>query len=145
MELSFEDWHDIIDTVNRYAEALDSRNWKLLNDVFVADAVDHSGGRLMRGRESMVTNIQAHLGGCGPSQHLLGNFKVQLESAAVASCVCRVRVYHVGLGERAQLDPFECWGFYHWRLAKRQEGWRITDRTLDVAIRRGDINVLQPG
>lgn len=140
----FEDWVGIVDVLNRYAEALDSRDWALMEQVFTPDANGTYGGGERIGRGELIANFRRNLGGCGPSQHLLGNYKVEV-NGDTARATCRVRVYHTGLGERAKLEPYEMWGFYHDELVRTKEGWRIKHRTLTSAISRGDRNVLQPG
>ena len=70
------DRHAVIDVLNRYAEALDHRDWELLDEVFLADATADYGAGALEGRDAIVGSITDLLGGCGPSQHLLGNFQV---------------------------------------------------------------------
>ena len=62
--------------LDRYAEALDSRDWEMLDEVFAPDAVFEFGEFLTRTRAEAVAMIRSHLDGCGPTQHLLGNHRV---------------------------------------------------------------------
>jgi len=41
-------------------------------------------------------SVQSHLGGCGPTQHLLGNYDIDVDGDR-ASSSCRLRAYHCGL------------------------------------------------
>jgi len=136
----------VTDVVNRYAYALDGRDWALLDDVFTADAVARYGGPdspRLEGREAIVSSIRSFLDGCGPSQHLLGNHTVVVDGD-VAVATCAARVFHYGAGERATLTPYECFGVYRDRLRRTSRGWRIADRTLEVHLELGDIAILQP-
>jgi len=132
----------IIDVLDRYATCLDTRDWLGLDEVFSPDAKAQYGLRL-EGRPSIVSSIRGFLGGCGPSQHLLGNYEIRIEGDH-AEAVTKVRVIHVGAGERATLAPYEAIGVYRDELARTTDGWRITHRTFDVHITLGDIEVLQP-
>jgi hypothetical protein len=86
--------------------------------------------------------LRALLGGCGPSQHLLGNYQVDVDGDRARS-VCRIRVYHQGAGARAHL-AFEVFGEYHDTWVRTPDGWRMTGRRMDTSIVRGDVEVLQP-
>ncbi len=137
------DRHAIIDVLNRYAEALDHREWGLLDEVFRADATADYGAGALEGRDAIVGSITDLLGGCGPSQHLLGNFQVSIEGEHARS-VCRIRVFHQGLGAKGSLEPFECFGEYHDELRRGLDGWRIARREMITTITRGDFGVLGP-
>ncbi|MFF5966455.1 nuclear transport factor 2 family protein [Streptomyces collinus] len=145
MSLS-EDRQAIADVVNRYAYALDSREWTALDEVFTVDAVVRYGGPQsppIEGREKAVAFIRSFLGGCGPSQHLLGNHVIEVEGAT-AVAVCKARVCHFGAGARAKLAPYECFGVYRDRLRRTPEGWRIEERTFEIDLAIGDQDILQP-
>lgn len=134
----------MVDTVVRYAVALDRRDWALLDDVFADDAVAHYRTGTCHGRAEIVAMVRRHLGGCGPSQHLLGNHQVVVDGDS-ASSSCAARVLHLGAGSRAELVPFEVFGTYRDSLAKTAAGWRIRERSVTWDISRGDWDVLQPG
>ena len=134
-----EDQFAVIDTVVRCAAAFDRRDWSALDDVFTIDAVGYG----VDGRESVVRFVRSFLGGCGPSQHLLGNHQVTIDGDRAAS-VCKARVLHIGAGERSHLT-YECIGNYWDDLVRTGEGWRIGTRRFEVTITLGDTSVLQPG
>jgi hypothetical protein len=137
------DRHAVIDVLNHYAEALDNRDWGLLDEVFLPDATaDYGAGQLM-GRDAIVRSITDLLGGCGPSQHLLGNYQVAIDQDDARS-VCRIRVFHQGAGARSSLEPFECFGEYRDQLRRSPRGWRIAHREMLTTIVRGDYGVLGP-
>lgn len=132
----------VIDTVNRYATALDTRDWALLDRVFTADAEGDFGGAPLRGIEALRGLMQGALGGCGATQHLLGNHRVELDGDR-ARCVCQVRAFHAGTG-RAAGGHYELFGEYRDELLRTAEGWRIARRTLRVRHEIGTRDVLRP-
>ena len=132
----------IIDLLNRYAACLDTRDWLGLNTVFHQQATGIYGVTI-DGGAAIVDSIRSFLGGCGPSQHLLGNYQISIDGDRAESST-KARVLHVGAGERAELTPYEAIGVYRDRHLRTDEGWRIIHRHFDVQITIGDINVLQP-
>jgi hypothetical protein len=131
----------IIDVLNTYATCLDTRDWLGLNNVFHPQATGIYAVTL-NGRAAIVDSISSFLDGCGPSQHLLGNYQVSIDGDHAKSST-KARVLHVGAGERAGLIPYEAIGVYHDRHLRTVDGWRIIHRHFDVEISIGDINVLQ--
>ncbi|MGY1812477.1 nuclear transport factor 2 family protein [Blastococcus sp. SYSU D00820] len=121
------------------ASALDRRDWTAIGAAFAPDAVGYGA----HGREAIVARTRAHLGGCGPSQHLLGNVRVQVDGDT-ARTLTYARVYHQGAGAQAGRF-FECMGEYDDRWVRTAEGWRLTRRVFDLQIGLGDFAVLQPG
>jgi 3-phenylpropionate/cinnamic acid dioxygenase small subunit len=133
----------IVELLNRYATCLDERDWSGLEDVFHPDANGHYGS-LIEGRSAIIASIRSFLGGCGPSQHLLGNYHVDVDGDHARSST-QARVIHVGAGDRAQLTRYEAIGTYHDEHVRTTDGWRIISRHFDVRISVGDIGVLHPG
>jgi SnoaL-like domain len=129
----------VVDVVIRCAAAFDRRDWGALDEVFTPDASAYG----VDGRDAVVKFVRSFLGGCGPSQHLLGNHHV-LVDGETASSVCKARVFHVGAGERSNLS-YECFGNYWDDLVLTGAGWRISKRTFEVTITLGEASVLQPG
>lgn len=134
------DQHAIIDRLNLACAIFDAREWDRIGEVMTDDVQAYG----CAGREAVVCDsLRAHLGGCGPSQHLLGNYRVTV-NGDTAESITKARVFHQGLGERAQLS-FECFGDYHDRWRRTPDGWRMTFRDFRVTIVLGDFSVLQPG
>jgi hypothetical protein len=122
---------------------LDSRDWDGLDDVFHPEAVGHYGVTMV-GRPAIVTSIRSFLDGCGATQHLLGNYQIDIDGDHARS-VTKARVIHVGAGERAALTPYEAIGVYRDQLIHTSQGWRIINRYFDVHFTLGDVDVLAPG
>ena len=128
----------------RYALACDTRNWSLLDEVFLPDVVANYGGEYrLAGRDKVVGMIKSLLGGCGPTQHLLGNFRVTIEDD-VATCACYVRAAHAGRGEHAS-QTYEVWAEYRDALVRTADGWRISERKMAVFHESGSRSILNSG
>ena len=127
----------------KYAEACDRRDWTLYDEVFHADvAVDYGGKFKFAGREALVAMIKNLLGGCGPTQHLLGNFKINVADDH-ATCSCYVRAAHSGAGGKKDLF-YEVWAEYRDELVKVGEQWQITKREMIIYKEIGSRDVLGP-
>ncbi|MBV7702917.1 nuclear transport factor 2 family protein [Nocardia nova] len=101
----------IADVVNRYAYALDDRDWRRLDEVFAPDVVVRYGSPdapAIEGRVATVAMIRSFLDHCGPSQHLLGNMIVDIDGDT-ASTTCKARVFHMGAGPHPD-KTYECAG-----------------------------------
>jgi 3-phenylpropionate/cinnamic acid dioxygenase small subunit len=128
----------------QYASALDARNWAGLEQVFSEDAsVNYHGVGAFQGREAIVGVISGFLDRCGPTQHLLGNFRIAI-SGKEASAKCYLQAVHAGRDSHAG-KTMTVWGEYSDRLQLRPEGWRIVDRALFVQHVEGDIGVALKG
>ncbi len=135
-----EDQQQIVAALHRFASILDHRAWDRVGEVLAPDARAYGE----TGIDAVIDNsLRKHLGGCGPSQHLLGNHQIEVDGDN-ASSITYARVYHQGRGERSNL-AWECLGEYHDCWTRTAEGWRISARELIVTIAVGDISVLQPG
>lgn len=132
-----------------YATTVDTRDWPALDDVFdeKANAVYGSDPTFQfkcTGREQIREMCKVNLDGCGPTQHLLTNFRIDVEGNRAQS-VCSVQAGHFGLGEAAQ-SRYEMWGEYRDELIRSESGWRIIKRHLHVSHEFGDRErVLGPG
>ena len=139
-----QDKEEIREVLNNYARGCDSRDWALFEHVFVEDVAFNYGNEYQAtGRHKLVKLIQNSLTGCGPTQHLLGNFSIQVNGDS-AQCRCYVRAFHVGRGERrGQL--YEVWGEYRDGLQRRDGVWKIVERYFAITYEHGSRDVLQPG
>jgi hypothetical protein len=133
-------WHEIVTALNRLGAIFDAREWDRVGEVMASDATAYGE----TGLDAIVTNnLRNYLGGCGVSQHLLGNYDVRVDGDH-ASSRALVRAYHRGAGDRDEAW-FETYGIYRDRWRRTPDGWRLTVRELEVTVNVGDISVLQPG
>lgn len=128
----------IIERLAEVAAALDGRDWMALGEAFT----DGAHGYGCTGRAEIVAQVRRHLGGCGPSQHLLGNSRVTVDGDTAHS-LTYARVHHIGAGDLAG-SPYECLGEYDDRWTRLGGQWLLTSRRFDVRIELGDRSVLRP-
>jgi ketosteroid isomerase-like protein len=137
---SLQDAFEIMTALSRLSGAFDRRDWPAVEALMSDDVVAYGQSGV---RAVIDDSLRRHLGGCGPTQHLLGNHDVHVDGDTARS-VTQARVFHQGAGTRAELW-WECLGEYRDTWLRTGAGWRITTRTFEVRIARGDIEVLQPG
>ncbi|WP_010542211.1 nuclear transport factor 2 family protein [Dietzia alimentaria] len=137
------DRDQIIERLADVATALDAREWTALGQLFTESATGYGA----TGRDAIVDRVKAHLGGCGPSQHLLGNHRVELDLDGDPDCA-RSRTYgrvlHLGADDLAGLT-YECCGEYTDLWTRAGAGWQISSRWFEVSFDLGDARVLRPG
>lgn len=137
-----DDRFAIIATLDRYSECLDTRDWSGLADVFTEDVVFDFQEWQQEGLDAVRETIARFLGGCGPSQHLLGNYRITLDGD-VATSRCYCRVMHMGKGEH-EGKSYESWIEYRDELVRRPEGWRSRRRDAFPTMEQGDRSLLGP-
>jgi len=123
-----------------YTTALDERDWRALEDVFVPEAsADYGVVGEFHGRTAVIEVVRNFLQRCGPTQHLLGNIRTTVQSDE-AQARCYIQAIHAGIGEHLS-QTMTLWGEYRDRLERREEGWRILHRELHVQHVLGDVGV----
>ena len=137
-----DDRFAVIETLDRYAVALDTRDWSLLDRVFTPDAIGDYGEYRCASRDEIRGLVLRMLGGCGPTQHMLGVYRIEI-SGDEATSTCKIRAHHVGRGAEAQLE-YECFGEYRDALVRTPEGWRIRHRAMRVTHETGTRAILKP-
>ncbi len=128
--------------VCRYARVCDERDWAAIDEVFSEDASADYGGKKLLNRAAIAEMLRDHLGGCGPTQHLLGNLVVEVAGDIVTSRVS-VRAAHRGAGNLRE-QTYDCMGEYLDRWVRTEHGWRIVHRRMQVGLEFGSRAVLAP-
>lgn len=128
----------IVELLAGFAAATDARDWATITALLTDDCVAYGA----RGPAGVIRRMQDHLGGVGPTQHLLGNHRVSIEGDDARS-LSYARVHHEGAGPMAGTF-YECLGEYDDRWSRTHAGWRLTRRTFDIRISLGDVAVLRP-
>lgn len=138
------DEKSIRDLLIHYARICDQRDWQALPQIFCEDVSAKYGNEYdLRGLEALTDNLRALLSGCGPTQHLVSNFMINIEDKTATS-ICYVQTMHAGIKE-AEGITYEVWGEYHDKLIYGEQGWRIHDRFLYVTKELGTRAVLTAG
>ena len=127
--------------LTRYAEALDTRDYAALDEVFTENATsNYEGIGKFDGREAIRGLMRRALEQCGPTQHLLGTVRIELIDDSHARARCYLAAIHVGKGEY-EGKLYTVWGEYRDRLEKVTAGWRIVHRELAGIHAEGDIGM----
>jgi hypothetical protein len=134
----------VVDVTVRVARALDGRDWDLLASCFDADAlVEFEGLERISDVGALVDVCRRLLGPLDVSQHLIGNHHVELDGDRARSR-CYLHAQHVR-GALAPADKYVVAGTYVDELHRRETGWMISHRRLEVAWTEGNPDVLASG
>lgn len=137
-----DDRFEIIAVLDRYAECLDTRDWRGLADVFTDDVEIDFGMWRSGTLDEARSRIGSFLNGCGPSQHLLGNYRIKLlGESATSRCYCHVM--HFGKNEH-EGKTYETWIEYADELVRTPDGWRCKKRIATAIMQQGDPSLLGP-
>jgi hypothetical protein len=127
-----------------YTRCIDAKDWAGLSDVFAADCVKQrlgldglSGETAVSGGQAIIRDIAAGLGGCGATQHLLGNYVLSSFDGDNAESRTYVRAFHRGAGQKRDLW-LEVMGEYIVGWKRLPEGWRVARWALRIVDSLGD-------
>ena len=128
----------------RYCRALDTKDWALLDEVFVPDATAQLGQPAMLvGIEEIRTRIRTALRSLDDSQHLVGNHEIAVDGDT-ATHRCYLQAQHVRVAAPGGPNDIVA-GRYEDRLVRTEHGWRIAHRTLTVMWAEGNVAVVHGG
>ena len=133
---------EITEVLYRYAHALDSRDRKLLREVFVEDALFEIGAGVgdFKGVEAIGDVVTEFLGGLESSQHIISNPVIELDGDRATSR-CYLHAQHYLPDQRTGGNTLEIGGTYHDRLVRTAQGWRIEHRHLEVTWSEGNFGI----
>lgn len=129
----------VLEALADFARATDARDWVSLRGLLVDDARGYGTD----GAEHIVASMRAHLGGVGPTQHLLGNHRVTFLDDVTARVFTYGRVMHLGAGPM-EGRTLEVFGEYDDKFTLVGNRWKITRRWFEVQFHLGDWAVLRP-
>jgi hypothetical protein len=141
MDGSWPDRLDVIDTVYRFAAAIDGRDWVAYRSVFADQiTIDYSSYRAdsigQMAADDWVARARRLFPGLDASQHCLFNPSASIGPDG-ATCETYVRAEHALDG-----GLYTIGGHYTHRLQRDADGWRINHVTLRVAWTQGDAELL---
>lgn len=136
---------EIGELLTRYSTALDSREWDLLGEVFLPDAVcDYGALGNPRGVDAITALISGTIGDLDATQHLVGNVVVAVDGDE-ATANCYLISQHIRQGTPGG-DHYLLGGRYSDRVVRTPAGWRIAHRTLHRMWTTGNRDVVRrPG
>ena len=142
-----EGWRDrvaILAILDGYAEAVDRRRFDDLEELFTEDIeFDYGPDWHTVGRKQAIARIADSLAHCGPTQHLLGNYRVEIDGDEATSRVY-VRAFHVGIGAAEGLS-YEMAGHCRDAFTCIDGVWRMSRRVGRMIFETGSRDVLAPG
>jgi hypothetical protein len=134
------DERDVARVCVRYATALDTRDWALLESCFSASPVFvHPGGRL-EGFLAILARTSAALAPLDVTQHLLSAPSVEVDGDA-ARAHCLFQAQHVRRGTPGG-ETCVIAGSYTDTMLRTADGWRLQERVQTYSWRDGNRAVL---
>jgi hypothetical protein len=125
---------EIDDLLTRYAVAIDSRRWDLLETVFTPDAmIDYSSSGAPKGTfPEIAAWLEKFLTPFAMNQHMTLNKYIVLDGDTATG-----RTYFLNpnsfLDESGDPRLIIVGGYYHDRFVRTAQGWRISERAEEAA------------
>ncbi|WP_328825320.1 nuclear transport factor 2 family protein [Tomitella gaofuii] len=141
------DERDIYRGIVGFARAMDARDWAAIERIAVPDATADLGTGRLESRAEMIALMRSFLDECGPTQHLVSNVLIDVDTEAggeTAHSRAYVSDLHLGTGALTGLS-FQTLGDYHDEWAKVDGEWRMTHRTKSMRGTLGTQAVLGAG
>jgi len=134
-DLTVGDRFKIVETMNKYAIGIDTKNYDLfrsifLNDVEVKVIYDpnwRGGGEVeFKGKENWVNYVEEAISQYRSTQHMLGNPMINFDgNIAIVRTDLQATHYYK---DKPELST-TLWGFYETHMVK-DKGWKIIKHTL---------------
>jgi 3-phenylpropionate/cinnamic acid dioxygenase small subunit len=125
---------EIQDLFTRYCFAIDDRDWQALDDLFTSDAhIDYTATGGAAGPLAEIKQwLAGALGACGMSQHMVAvpNLSINGDSATSRMILFNPMMMEDAEGKQS---TFFCGVWYHDRLVRTAQGWRIAERSQKLA------------
>ena len=123
--------HDVSDVLIRYATAIDTKDWALLQTCFTAECLlDYGEIGVWRSPEEIAQFMAAAHAGSPHTLHRVTNIVVTATEAGTATA----RSYIDGLVLIDALTAANPAGYYDDELVRTDEGWQITRRTFTLVL-----------
>jgi 3-phenylpropionate/cinnamic acid dioxygenase small subunit len=133
-----ERWNDVLairDVIDRYATALDRRDWDHLRSCFTTNCrADYEGFGSWTEREPLVAWLDTIHRELGPTLHRITNHQIEVDRdrARATSYLDAL----LQLRQQDDQDLLHVVGKYVDELIRTDEGWRISDRLVETLWRR---------
>lgn len=129
-----QDVFDIREVVDRYADALDRRDWEALGSCFTAGcACDYGRFGRWADRESFVASLEEMHRDVGKTMHRLTNHRVEVDGDTARATTYLDALLEV---EHRGYDLLHVVGTYEDELVRTVDGWLIASRRVGEFLRR---------
>ena len=134
---------DCEEVMNRYAAAIDLRDWERLRAVFVdgpieADFTSMGVRQVFRGEaRDWVETVRQTIVGFDATQHLFANHSVELAGDLARDLRYMQARHHMGGAH------YTIGGYYQSEMARTPAGWRIARYRLTVTFTDGDRRLMR--
>jgi len=120
---------EIQDLLVRYATALDTKDWVLLDTCFTKDArVDYTSSGGIAGPYSKARKwLEKALSAFPVTVHMIGNVSVAIDGDAARSTAFVLNPMRYRNAD-GSLHPFTVGAYYHDVLVRSADGWKIAER-----------------
>lgn len=137
------DREDIIELLNLYGLAMDTRRWDLFDRIFTADVdADYGASSHWTDRARFKADFGSFHELFDATQHVMTNHLVQVQGdTAFANTYGAWRLVRHAAGDPPVWDGT---GYYDDRLVRTGEGWRIAHRICRVVYWTGNPRVQTP-
>lgn len=138
------DRQEIIDLTITYCWAIDTKQWDVLDDVFLPDATALLAMPApLEGIAAIRERISSALTPLDDSQHIVANHQVVIDGDQ-ATCRCYLQAQHVrhAAAESGGGANFIIAGRYEDRMVRTENGWRIAHREIIPMWREGNPDVI---
>jgi ketosteroid isomerase-like protein len=108
--------------LNRYARAVDTKDWQLYRSVFTDDAhIDYSSaGAAVGSRDEVADWLSAGFGAIPWTMHYITNVEADIDGDTATVRAMFYNPMHLpGMAEQSC-----CGGYYHHELVRTPDGWR---------------------
>ena len=144
--MSAEERLAVHDVMHRYALAIDTKDWQLLETVFAphlrADFRSFGTKQIYEGPATgWIDLIRATIQGMDATQHMMGNHLYNIDGNR-ARGTTYIRALHVCKNDWGG-DTYTVGGYYAVEMVREPAAWRIATYTLHVAWHDGDRHVLR--
>jgi 3-phenylpropionate/cinnamic acid dioxygenase small subunit len=130
-------WADVLeirDVIERYATAVDRRDWELVRSCFTADCVaDYGRAGRWSDLETLVTGLENMHRDVGPTMHRVGNCRVDVDGDAARATTYLDALLMV---EHRGFDLLHVVATYEDELVRIADGWRIASRRIETFLWR---------
>ena len=123
----------------QFAQAMDERDWALLEQLTTEDIAADLGTGSLTGRDEMVAVMRHFLDQCGTTQHLLGNVLIDVNGDTARS-QAYVADMHLG-GEGSEEITFRTLGRYLDKWRKVDSRWLMCERVKENRATVGSLAV----